>query len=244
MEGSKISIVKLNNSNFSVWKFKAEMLLTREDMWKFIEDEAPEPVTDAWKAGDRKARATIALLVEDQQHALLRDTKTAKEAWNNLKKHHEKTSLCSKVAVLKRICNKTFRDGDDMQSHLFELEELFAKFSCAGLNLGEPLMVALVLRSLPNSFDTLTTALESRPADDLKLELVKSKLLDEVAKRERGPSDAAMKASFSKKKKLLVCHFYKKSGHKQKECKAYAREKDDHRKQKPPAVKRQVCRLP
>lgn len=125
MEGSKISIVKLNNSNYAVWKFKAEMLLTREDTWKYIEDQAPEPMTDEWKGGDRKARATIALLVEDQQHALIRDTKTAKEAWENLQKHHQKTSLCSKVAVLKRICNKTYKDRDDMQNHLFELDELF-----------------------------------------------------------------------------------------------------------------------
>lgn len=82
------------------------MLLTREVTWKYIEDQALEPMTDDWKGGDRKARA-IAQLVEGQQYTLIRDTKSAKKAWKNLQKHHQKTSLCSKVAVLKQICNKT-----------------------------------------------------------------------------------------------------------------------------------------
>lgn len=39
----------------------------------------------------------------------------------------------------------------------------------------------MVLKSMPDSFDILTTALESRSDDELTMELVNRKLLDEEA---------------------------------------------------------------
>ena len=53
------------------------------------------------------------------------------------------------------------------------MEELFEKLANAGQELAENLRVAMILRSLPSSFDTLTTALEIRADADLTIELVK-----------------------------------------------------------------------
>lgn len=39
-----------------------------------------KPLTDEWKYGDAKARDTIVLLVDDSQHLLIRNCKTAKES--------------------------------------------------------------------------------------------------------------------------------------------------------------------
>lgn len=39
-----------------------------------------KPLTDEWKYGDVIARDTIALLVDDSQHSLIRNCKTAKES--------------------------------------------------------------------------------------------------------------------------------------------------------------------
>ena len=77
-----------------------------------------------------------------------------------------------------------------------------------------------MLRSLPASFDTLTTALETRSESDLALELIKSKLVDEVIKRENGSNlcDSVFKAGSEKQKKTLLFYFFRKQGHKQKQC--------------------------
>lgn len=159
-------------------------MLVREELWRYVTPgEKPATESDAvWSAGDAKARATIGL-IEDNQHPLIRSSTTAKEAWTALQNHHQKVSLTSKVSLLKRICDKRFSEGEDMAEHIFGMEELFSSLANAGQQLEENLMVAMILRSLPSSYDTLTTALESRSDDELTLELVKRKLLDEAAKK-------------------------------------------------------------
>lgn len=186
MDANRFSIQKLNNNNYSAWKFKVELLLVREDLWRLV-NPGVKPATEeesAWNALDAKTRATIGLLIEDNQHGLIRGAATSKAAWDALKDHHQKTTLTSKVSLLKQICDKRFADGEDMAEHLFVMEELFDRLKNAGQPLGDTLQVAMILRSLPRSFDTLTTALESRSDADLTLELVKRKLLDEIAKRQ------------------------------------------------------------
>lgn len=152
----RTGIIKLNNENFDSWKLEVEFLLVREGLWKFIEPGVkPEAAADgsnavaliAWDEGDQKARATIGLLLSRNQHGLIRNTKTAKEVWVNLKKQHEKKSLTSKVHLLKRICDLKFNDGDDIVEHLLEFEDLFEKLANAGTKLDNDLQVVLIFEA-------------------------------------------------------------------------------------------------
>ena len=243
MEGNRFSLQKLGNNNYPTWRFKVELLLVREELWRYVDPGVkPEGEPDAiWNAGDAKARATIGLLIEDNQHGLIRASRTAKDTWTALQNHHQKTSLTSKVSLLKQICDKRFADGDDMAEHLFEMEELFSRLTNAGQELGENLTVAMILRSLPTSYDTLTTALESRSDDDLTLELVKRKLLDEAAKRQGTGSSSALRVghcSRKKKKPLIECHYCGNQGHKQKECRKFARDSEKQPKQQEKPTKK------
>lgn len=182
MEGSRFSLQKLNNSNYPSWRFKVELLLIREELWRYVEPGVkPEAEAETvWNVGDAKARTTIGLLIDDNQHSLIRAVRTARETWLALKNHHEKTSLTSKVSLLKRICDKRYSVGESMEEHLSTMEELFSRLANAGQELAENLAVAMILRSLPSSFDALTTALESRAEADLTLELVKKNYLTKL----------------------------------------------------------------
>ncbi|KXJ69496.1 hypothetical protein RP20_CCG026793 [Aedes albopictus] len=156
MDASKLMLERLINANYEAWRFRIEMLLIREGLWKHISEEVPNPVTSEWKQGDDKARATIALFVEDNQHSIFRDCRTARETWEALKKHHQSVSLTSRVTLLKRICQLQFRDGNDMEQHLQEMDGLIFRLLNAGQKLDSQLMVAMVLRTLPESYATLT----------------------------------------------------------------------------------------
>ena len=77
--------------------------------------------------------------------------------------------------------------------------------------------MAMVLRSLPESFSVLSTALESKSDEELTLDLVKTKVVDEVAKRgNRGCCDSVLKTIV--KKNQILCHFCQQPGHKRKDC--------------------------
>lgn len=196
------------------------MLLVRENLWKHVTEAAPEPLTDAWKDGDAKARATIVLLVDDSQHPLIRNCKTANETWEELRKHHQKTTMCTRVSYLKKLCKAEYADDNDMEGHLFRMEELFASLANAGQELEPSLKVAMVLKSMPDSFDILTTALESRSDDELTMELVKRKLLDEAQKRAEKSHRGESILRAGGDKKPIVCHNCHKPGHFKRECPA------------------------
>lgn len=238
-EMEKVQVPKLNGSNYSSWKFSTELLLIREDLWKFVTKPRPEEVAatenapgnaaaiDAWDSGDQRARATIGLLMDSNQHGLIKQTKTAREAWERLMDHFEKPTLTSKVSYLRNLIAKRYCEGDDMEKHVNEMEDIFDRLSVAGLALDGQLQVALVLSSLPKTFNTLTTALESRTDDELTLDVVKTKLIDEVTKQ-GSFGESVLKAGSGKK--VIVCHYCKKPGHKQRECRKQASDQDSETK--------------
>lgn len=229
---AKLGIEKLNNENYAQWAFETEMLLIREKLWKYVEyDEVPVPVTEDWKDGVQRARATISLLVERRQHPLIRDLKTAKEAWIKLKNTHQKTSMCSRVSLICQVCDRKLSEGGDAATHIYELEELFAKLRSAGKDLGEDVQVAILLRSLPLSYDQVRTALLVLKDEDLKLDFVKGKILDHERKMnesgETGETPVAYKAVFRRK---LICYGCGKEGHRKIDCPAEASDDDVDKK--------------
>lgn len=234
MDASKNYIEKLNNHNYDSWSFKVRMMLVREDSWGLISQDCPVPVVsqagvttnqaeiEAWKLKDGKAFALIALTVDDMQLQLIRNDTTSKAAWKSLKDYHQKSTVATKVSLLKKLCKMELKDGGDMEAHLFKMDELFERLTNAGKSLEEDLRVAFVLASLPEKYNTLTTALEAREEKDLTLALIKSKLLDEYKKNcaEIETSDKALKIVSHGKpvKSKFSCNYCKKPGHVKKNC--------------------------
>lgn len=89
----------------------------------------------------------------------------------------------------------------------------------------------MLLSSLPESYNSLITALESRPEDDLTLEYVKGKLLDEWKRRvENQSEEKALRtgntASAAPVEKLkITCHYCHMEGHIRRECKKLAKDR-------------------
>lgn len=226
----KYMFPRLSNQNYSVWKTRMEMLLKREDLWHVISEAPPVPVTAVWEKSDQKCHATIVLYVEDSQLNMVKNATSAKDVWTLLKSYHEKTSLTSRVSLLKKLCGLNMAEGADVEKHLFELEELYDCLSCAGQALEEPMKIAMLLRSLPESYNGLVTALESRPEADLTMALVKQKLLDEYqrrAERSGGSSESAMKLQWKGQQKQKVCYHCKKPGHFRRDCGELRSKKSD-----------------
>lgn len=219
----KVSIDKLNNENYYNWKYKVQLLLMKEGLWKVINDQAPSPMTDDWRNRDDKARATIGLLVEDNQLIHVREVTTAKEAWDSLKGYHEKTTLSTKVFLLKSAVNQKLDDGGDMEEHVSTILDKFNKYAAVGEPLTDSLQIAIMLGSLPSSYDTLVTALESRSEKELTLALVKGKLIDEHKRRlgAKGEVHRQLALKSFKKDNVRTCYFCKKPGHLRDACIKY-----------------------
>lgn len=135
-------IVKLNNSNYLNWKYKMELPLLKQNLWKkVIVGNRPEPMpissTDssssnlnaitAWDEGDDQARTTIGLMVEDNRLVFIRNKTTAKAAWDALKKIDEKNTLSNIVHLMRTICSLKLEEEGNIVTLVNHLQDLFVK---------------------------------------------------------------------------------------------------------------------
>lgn len=179
----KVSFPKLGHNNWASWQQRMEWLLEKEDLWDVVDLAKPEPVTDEWKAKDRKARSNIGLSLEDSQFKFVKTADSARGMWNALKEQHEKASMSTIVHYLNILCSAKMQDSDNMQVHLDRMEDLFDKLDAAGQNLEESLQIAMIFRSVPSSYRSLVQSLQSRADEDWTVTLVKTRLLDEYNQR-------------------------------------------------------------
>ena len=89
--------------------------------------------------------------------------------------------------------------GTRIHEHLRQLDELSDHLAAISEAVSEVHKVAVLLRSVQDSYSTLVTALLARGDDELTLEFVKQALLDEEQRRGRpsdsGSSDMALKSA-------------------------------------------------
>lgn len=191
MEQTKVQIAKLNGTNYPTWKFKVELLLIKDGLWKVIKEDPPNPVTPEWNNIDDKARATIGLMVEDSQLNHIRTAKTAKESWTSLKNIHESTTITNKIMLMRKLFNMKLALNGNLETHIGEMLEMFHRLSSLNENFQQHIVVAIILSSLPENYDNLITALEGREEKDLTKEFIIEKLLDEYRRKLNGNASQA-----------------------------------------------------
>lgn len=246
----KAKFEKLNNANYTNWRFKMELLLKRDNLWMVISTEKPvEPVGAAdvagmveyqnemkeWIRKDEKAFSIIGLSIEDDQIVHIRNEKTAVGAWNELKQYHEKATLSNKVHLNRQICTTKMDEGGSVLEHINRMQDLFVNLkNISDAEVSESWSVAMLLSSLPRSYDTLITALEARKEDELTFAFVQQKLIAEFERRINGDGnydEKALKAKFQTKRNEVSCFFCKKPNHIKKDCPDYIKWKAKKEKQ-------------
>lgn len=227
------SMQKLNDQNYTIWKFKMQLVLSRDGLWGAVS--AARPTTDAdgaWAQKNEKAKVAIGLALDDSQLLHVMRLETAKEMWDTLQDYHERSSLTGKIHIWRTLYTTRLSEGGSMAEHLNELTALRLRLTALGEEVSDSSFVAAMLASLPKSYEGLLVALESRPDKDLTVDFVKGRLLDEGRRRRQEEardekalvSSAVSDKKSEKKKKEKVCYYCKKEGHFKRDCKKWAAE--------------------
>jgi len=152
--------------------------------------------------------------------------------------YHEKSNANSLVRLIKRLMSMKLDEGADLEVHIAHIAEAFQQLHDIGKELKtDDWHVAVLLGSLPESFSTLVTALESRETE-LTTAVVEQRLLDEWKKRKDKASNEAdgtmaLRVSTNvstKDKQNIVCYFCKEKGHYKPKCpkfKKYLKDKKE-----------------
>ena len=212
----KFDCCKLSDSNYSTWELKIRVLIAKEGLLKFIEAEQEDMNADDAKL-DAKVQAMLLFSLEDLQLHHIKDQKTAYGIWKALREHHQKSSLYTKVILLKKVCRTVFRDGQNMYEHINVLNDMFEKLANIGEPLSDNLIVAFLLSSLPESYDSVVMSLETRAEENLNSRIVKERLLQEYERRQNKNFEIEEKA-FKIEKSGKRCYHCDRPGHVKSEC--------------------------
>ena len=90
--------------------------------------------------------------------------------------------MANKLFLKKQYFRLVMKEGDSMSNHLKHMKQLSDKLVAVNAPISEEDQVVTLLGSLPDSFDSVVTALEAR-VNDLTLEIVHQSLINAEQKK-------------------------------------------------------------
>lgn len=180
MANSVASIEKLNGENYGTWCIQVKSLLITLDLWNTIEVACPtdDAGKTAWLNSDRKALATLTLSVKSSELIHIKNSKTAKEAWEVLNSLYNTDSASRKVKLFKKLVRSKFKSGEKFAVQINEFCSTVDELKEIGITLNGDLLTILLLCSLPEEMEGFVIAIESRDNLPTYQSLI-SKILEE-----------------------------------------------------------------
>jgi len=220
-------IDKLTSKNFSVWKFRIQMVLKARKLWKYVE--TPNLSLDAkQQEQEQEAFSQIALTVSDGVIGHIRNCKTAHEAWVKICSVFEQKGLASQIFLRRKLVNMKFNESETMQSHINKVRELADQLDAIGDPVKDRDLAIIMLCSLPEQYNPLIISLESRSPEDITFDVVTGRLLaEEERQKESGllklDSDhlalySGKRDKYRGKMQSKLCTFCHRSGHTVETC--------------------------
>ena len=127
MSEFRFEIDKLNDTNYSSWEFKVRALIQRDNLLTMIDDEPPAVKDENWLKNDGKVRSIILFSITDAQIMHCRQASTSYDTWKALRDFHQKSSLFTKVILLKKICKATYVESTPMSEHILKMKDFFQR---------------------------------------------------------------------------------------------------------------------
>lgn len=152
------------------------------------------------------------------------DTETDLDA---LVRVFERKSIASRMHLKRKMLVMRYESGT-LQDHFLQFDRLVRDYRNTGAAMEDLDVVCHLLLTLGPAYSTVVTALETMPEENLSLEFVKCRLLDEEIKQKglgvesvTSPTSGAAFAGSKKqrpKKKKFKCFGCQEEGHKLTDC--------------------------
>ena len=209
---SLYSIEKLNDSNFSSWKFQLKMILMDRGLWGYVDGSQVCPVVnermdeaaiaaarvkiEEWKKKDNSALVQIALTVSKPQLGLIKSAQTAREAWLKVLDIHEAKGLAARVFLRRKFFTTLLQEGDTMREHINKVREMAEQMEAIGAPVTDHDVAMTLFCSLPAQYLPLITSLEARSESELTADFVATRLLADEKRRQELSNQGTAEAAF------------------------------------------------
>jgi hypothetical protein len=120
-----------------------------------------QQTTDFCRRSER-ALAYVVLHIERSQLYLVTDCEEPKDARDRSVAHFDRQTSANKLFLKKKFYRIQMKDGTKLNDHFKTIKELVDQLAAIGVTIDEENQVMALLGSLPESFDTIVTALETQ----------------------------------------------------------------------------------
>lgn len=236
------------DDDYSTWAllFKAH-LVTKELVQPIEEPHPPEreaAALERYNRKDRKALAEIILGVKAQHLPTLVEAKTARQAWDALKKAFQSMTSARKVQLTRELATLRMGEREALMAYIGRARTLPAELVGAGHPVGEDTAVTHVLAGLPPVYKTVTTVLlaagVSLQWDQLLPALLPVEVEQKEAAQKGGEEPSVAYGAYNSASsggrggprgpvapaaKQLLCWYCNKPGHRRHECRKLTADK-------------------
>lgn len=121
--------------------------------------------TLGWNNGKRKTVpicfTLIVQCIANTHLEYVKEGNTSKKIGEKLAATSERKGVTSRILVLKRILTLKYVDGESMETHLCKFDYMVRQVKSTRSKLEDDLLACLLLLSLPESYNTIVTAVAS-----------------------------------------------------------------------------------
>lgn len=252
MDGDKTEKLFLpffDGTNYNAWRYRMLSLLEEREFLECIEanvadvpalkdEEGDDAAKQLEKARlrerrtkrDRSCKNLIISRINDDQLEHVQDKTTPKDIWDALEHIFQRKSLARRMYLKKEILTLAL-GNTSLQQHFLTFDKLVRQYRATGADMDELDAICHLLLTLNASpkYAAVVTSLETQPEEQLSLEFVKCRLLDEETKQksvqivipkkeETAFVGAKAQQQKPKQKKKLRCYNCKEEGHKMSDC--------------------------
>lgn len=167
---------------------------------------------------EKKCKSVFVKYIADSQLEYMKDELMAKDIYDALKKIFERKSIAGQLWLRKKLLTLMYNESGHIKDHLLEFDKTVRELKAIGAKLEEMDSICQLLLTLPKSFDSLVTALETLYPETISMDFVKSRLLDEYNKRNGNKESIRSTEGIEMVGLKFKWYNCGKAGHKMSEC--------------------------
>lgn len=176
--------------NYSDWAFAVENVFVLEGLTKCLDGSETDSVVVS------KAKAKLILTVDPTLFIHVKDTKSAKDVWDKLKKLYEDSGFARKISLVRKLISLRLENCESMESYVNQIIDTAQKLERSAFKLTEEFIGSLMLAGLTDKYEPMVIAIE-HSGIDITADSIKSKLLDMHLDGVSGASTSSAGSAFA-----------------------------------------------
>ncbi|CAI5791150.1 Retrovirus-related Pol polyprotein from transposon TNT 1-94 [Podarcis lilfordi] len=139
---------------------------------------------------DQKAMSHVVMAMESSQLPHIDGLRTCHQIWSALARIHQRTAAGAKIYVIRTLFEKRLSPGESVCDHIVQMLTVFSKLRQLNVPFPDELKAYALLSSLDRCYENLDLTMEMMPLNDLTLEYISGRLIDEESKCQRAVKES------------------------------------------------------